>query len=129
MDGLEVDAYLTVFFKENGHDRPKPITMLCELKEADCSVVARQALERRHLADYCYVVVDQPAHVVMENMKHEIPDLLSKGVGIVSAKDNSIIFRSRLPSVLIRAPIVPHMVSMMGQVQLPESNESGEVKQ
>ena len=120
MGGLEVDAYLTVFFRENGHERPTPITVLCELKEDDCPEVAHQALARRHLADYCYVVVDQPSYIAMENMKREIPGLLSRGVGIVSARDGSVIFRSRLEAVLGRAPIVSRLASMMEQIQLPE---------
>jgi len=83
LDGKEVDLMIT-----NGE-----IVVLVELKSYDIQGVIRQALERRHHADYIYVCLNLPAYVLVRELKN-YKDAVEAGVGFISAEDECIVLRA-----------------------------------
>lgn len=67
--------------------------IIFELKETDLVKALDQAVDRRRIADYIYVVLDLSTPSIMSWLRSNL-DLLKYGVGVISAKDNTIVIPS-----------------------------------
>jgi len=83
LDGKEVDLMIT-----DGET-----TIIVELKSYDIEGVIRQALERRRHADYIYVCLNLPAHVIVRELK-KYEEAVRSGIGFISADDECIVLRA-----------------------------------
>ena len=95
--GHEVDLLVTCWEVDfEGNQRGRKKTILVELKENKLEEVLEQALARRPLADYVYAAVNLPAADILSWMaRHGLAkDVLAAGVGVVSIRDNLVLFRS-----------------------------------
>ncbi len=79
-----------------GHPEGRQKSIIVELKESDLGKVFEQALERRPLADYVYAAINLPVNDILTWMAgHDLAEEAVKaGVGIISTRDNVVIFRA-----------------------------------
>lgn len=83
LDNVEVDLMIS-----NGE-----IVVIVELKKYDVETAIKQAMTRRHFADYIYIALDLPTHTIVRMLKKH-QEALKAGIGIISAKDNCIVIRA-----------------------------------
>jgi len=80
---LEVDVLLTQGRK----------AVAIELKESDYRKAITQALERRDIFDYVYVVLNLPVPSILSILR-SYPQALEQGIGFISAHDNCIVIKA-----------------------------------
>ena len=88
--GFEVDLVLKC------RSGSRDVSVGFELKDSDLSRAVEQALVRRGLFDYFYVVVYLHSHSVLAALKGlgNVEKALASGIGFISSLDNSMIIKS-----------------------------------
>ena len=83
VENLEIDLFVNCDNKR----------FIFELKKDDLWKVLEQAVARRRLADYVYVVLNLSVSEILSWLRSSAA-LLKYGVGVISAKDNCIVIPS-----------------------------------
>ncbi|RLF08492.1 MAG: hypothetical protein DRJ60_00075 [Thermoprotei archaeon] len=78
--------------------KKKNVSVLCELKDWTVEDTLNQVLERRSYFDFAYAVINLPTYHIFNGLrklgKEKLNEVLSKGIGIISSKDNLVLIRS-----------------------------------
>ena len=90
VQGFETDLIITC---KSGR---RTVRIGFELKESDLYKAVSQALERRALFHYFYIVLNLHAHSILTLLKghQHTEEALSNGIGFISSIDNCIVIKS-----------------------------------
>ena len=129
--GREIDLLVVCVKVEEtgvGVIEGKRRTIIVELKENDFRAVLEQALERRNLADYVYAAVNLPIADIlnwMASQKSLAEEVLSAGVGVVSIRDDAVVFKAFSRQKLDWAAVRSKILTIMDYIPVEAGNRGG----